>query len=67
MQNRSVGTMALGWAKFFDSINRDIGDALMKRLMTQDSSVQANNYVSAEAVLVVKQDTDSKLARKQQQ
>ena len=49
MQNRSVGAMALDWAKFFDSINRDIGDALMKELMTQDSSVQANNYVSAES------------------
>ena len=49
MQNRSVGAMALDWAKFFDSINRDIGDALMKRLMTQDSSVEAHNYVSAES------------------
>ena len=29
LQNRSVGAMALDWAKFFDSINRDIGDALM--------------------------------------
>ena len=35
--------------KFFDSINRDIGDALMTRLMTQDSSVEAHNYVSAES------------------
>ena len=49
MQNRSVGAMALDWAKFFDSINRDIGDALMKKLMTQDSSVEANNYISAES------------------
>ena len=32
MQNRSVGAMALDWAKFFDSINRDIRDALMKKI-----------------------------------
>ena len=41
--------MALDWAKFFDSINRDIGDALMRKLMTQDSSVEANNHISAES------------------
>ena len=49
MQNLSVGAIALDWAKFFDSTNSDIGDALMKKLMTQDSSVEAYNYVSAES------------------
>ena len=41
--------MALDWAKFSDSINREIGDALMTRLMTPESSVEAHNYVSAES------------------
>ena len=49
LQNRSVGAVALDWAKFFDSINREIGDALMTRLMTPESSVEAYNYVSAES------------------
>ena len=49
LQNRSVGAMALDWAKFFGSINREIGDALVTRLVTPESSVEAHNYVSAES------------------